>query len=406
MIDTSASDSDSGVKEETAQDDNAPMIDTEEQIKQELDQLRAQFERSVPKFRLPDVVERLQTGNAKMGLAPIEQTENSHPLPPNAPSLALNDAYTTSESNEHTMSIFQYDLMVKEGALWDALDSTDVDVLDAAHSLHVRSAAIAASYAKRNDPPSKETYKESRDMLIALGVPCLSSDGPFEGEAYASALVHAGLADFVATEDTDVIAHEAPMLRGLTSTASPLIAIYGAEVRETLALSREAFVDFILLLGTDFSTRIKNIGPMRALSLVKTHGNIEAALEAGTASFTPAERKAYLDQIALARDVFNNMPAISPQLLKGMLQIEPDKGRVGELLRACNLERAVNKDRIKNALGQAAASSTMSGFGTDFWGASSQDADGFIRELQSLSPEVTTLGRDYFHHTSGHPLLV
>jgi len=149
--------------------------------------LREELERSIPKSRLPvQVIEK----QVKANEAGDEVFTSNKVVLGGEP----------SDLNEHAMSRYQYDLMVQEGALWQALDSPDA--LDTAHALHIRSAAISASYDKRNDVPSERTYRESKQMLGALGVPCLSSNGAFEGEAFASALVHAGLADYVATEDT------------------------------------------------------------------------------------------------------------------------------------------------------------------------------------------------------------
>ena len=50
-------------------------------------------------------------------------------------------------------------------------------------------------------------------------------------------------------------------------------------MRDALQLDREAFVDFALLLGTDFSQRIKNVGPARALKFIRQHRTIERVLE-------------------------------------------------------------------------------------------------------------------------------
>lgn len=58
--------------------------------------------------------------------------------------------------------------------------------------------------------------------------------------------------------------------------------ISGADIREVLQLTRASFVDFAFLLGTDFSQRIKNVGPARALRFIKEYGSIERVIEAET----------------------------------------------------------------------------------------------------------------------------
>jgi flap endonuclease-1 len=69
------------------------------------------------------------------------------------------------------------------------------------------------------------------------------------------------------------------MLRNITSHRmkdSALLAISGLEVRRALELPTQlAYIDFALLLGTDFTERIKNLGPTAAHKLIKEYGSIE-----------------------------------------------------------------------------------------------------------------------------------
>ncbi|EJD51109.1 PIN domain-like protein [Auricularia subglabra TFB-10046 SS5] len=299
-----------------------PAVD-ESSITQSLGKLYSDYRQSIPKFRVP---------------ARFEQH------------------LEVQAESEYAMSRYQYELMLQEGALWESLTAPDAS--DTAHALHVRSAAIAASYAKRNAAPSKATYEESQQMLRALGVPCLSSDGPHEGEAFASALVHAGVADYVASEDTDVLVYEAPLLRGLTNLRSPLTVISGSEVREALGLSRAAFVDFALLLGTDFSRRLRGLGPMRSIALIKQHETIEAVLAARSEPMADADREEYLHEIALARAVFNSLPDVSPATVGA--PPEADEALVRELLHTYGLTHAAAEDDEPAGFGE-------SGFGAEFW---------------------------------------
>jgi flap endonuclease-1 len=68
--------------------------------------------------------------------------------------------------------------------------------------LEERSSLMYQSFHRRMNLPTEETYKDSRRILRAMGVPCVVCTGEFEAEALAAALVLKGYADYVASEDT------------------------------------------------------------------------------------------------------------------------------------------------------------------------------------------------------------
>ena len=111
-----------------------------------------------------------------------------------------------SEGGEaDVMSKNQQQLTVDEGHIWeDILSSptTTESTQSSLESLFRKSDLMAASYRRRAVPATAQTFNESKEILQAMGVPCLAPEGPFEAEALASALVHNGLADYVASEDT------------------------------------------------------------------------------------------------------------------------------------------------------------------------------------------------------------
>ena len=108
----------------------------------------------------------------------------------------------------HAMSKRQNELTFEESNFWEHLSDAEVSKLGAdavEHELAAlaeKSNVISQSYERRTHPPTAETYEESKEILRAMGVPCLESTGPFEAEALASSLVIHGYADYVASEDT------------------------------------------------------------------------------------------------------------------------------------------------------------------------------------------------------------
>ena len=73
------------------------------------------------------------------------------------------------------------------------------------------------------------------------------------------------------------------MLRNITSHRikdAALVTVSGLEVRRALEIpTQRAYIDFALLLGTDFTERIKNLGPAAAYKLIKEYGSIENVIK-------------------------------------------------------------------------------------------------------------------------------
>jgi len=103
---------------------------------------------------------------------------------------------------------------------------------------------------------------------------------PTEAESLCSTLCRLGLADFVVSEDTDVTVYGAPLLRQIGTAQHTVRTKTGDKqkgmnvldpvaVRKGLGMTQAMFVDFCLLCGTDFTERLKGLGPMTARGLIK-----------------------------------------------------------------------------------------------------------------------------------------
>jgi flap endonuclease-1 len=117
--------------------------------------------------------------------------------------------------DELVMSKTQVQLALDEGKFWDALATSEsqspVNVSEAIgpeakhkklEKLVERSRMMSMSYGRTAHPPTSETYAQSKEILRAMGVPCIESEGAVEAEALAASLVLNGHADYVASEDT------------------------------------------------------------------------------------------------------------------------------------------------------------------------------------------------------------
>lgn len=244
---------------------------------------------------------------------------------------------------EYAMSKSQLQMTIDEGRVWQAFATSPLPTeLEAIlMALARKSGAISYSYHRRTNLPSPETYKECKEMLHAMGVPCIETTGPFEAEALASSLVMHGHADLVASEDTDVLVYGAPLLRNIANRESPLVIVSGSDVYNSLELDRSQFIDFVLLLGTDFSQRIKNVGPRRALKFIKEYGSIERVV-ANEIKYPPRIPAAtYLAQVEVARMVFKTLPPVPATDL--LLPSPEDPAAVSHIIQKCGLHRVLHE---------------------------------------------------------------
>lgn len=131
-------------------------------------------------------------------------------MPP-AQTITMNTLIQPSEAlvkeaqAEYTMSKTQDQLTMEEGKFWNrvmqspsAVEDTELVIRD----LVQKSSVLLDSFNRRTNLPTLETYDESKEILYAMGVPCIETEGAFEAEALASSLVIHGFADYVASEDT------------------------------------------------------------------------------------------------------------------------------------------------------------------------------------------------------------
>jgi flap endonuclease-1 len=146
-------------------------------------------------------------------------------------------------------------------------------------------------YAQASSRVTQEIADDSRQLLLAMGIPWV--DAPSEGEAQAAHMVIKGNANYVASQDYDSLLFGAPLVaRNLTITGKrklPKKNIFVdvkpeiMELKENLAeleINHSQLIDIALCVGTDYNPGLEKIGPKKALKLVKEHGNIENVLQA------------------------------------------------------------------------------------------------------------------------------
>lgn len=115
-----------------------------------------------------------------------------------------------------------------------------------------------------------------KELLTILGIPYIQA--PEEAEACCSYLCKRGDGSAVISCDTDCFAHGCPTTIITYDTTEGTIAMINIkDLLNELELNQEEFVDFCILIGCDYNrkVKVKNIGPVKALDLIKKYKKIE-----------------------------------------------------------------------------------------------------------------------------------
>ncbi len=202
--------------------------------------------------------------------------------------------------------------MMQMAATSELPQSEWIELRNALDDLTSRSLHVAKTHDRGLDTPTAEDHQETRELLEAMGVPVVEAPIPYEAEGVASALARAGLVNWVGTEDSDVIAYEAPLLRNVTVGNKPLIGVNGADVREALGFDGKSFLDLMTLFGNDAIKRIYGVGPAKALKYLQRYGSIEGILQKEEKVRLLAG-EGYLQEVHVSRQMFGQLPPIPIQ---------------------------------------------------------------------------------------------
>ncbi len=154
---------------------------------------------------------------------------------------------------------------------------------------------------------SKNYRNDCKKILNILGVPCINAKE--DAEALCVGLCSNGYADYILSEDTDVITYSAAAisLNEKINDIKFIKMIDGLNFEEIsvkkllsdLKLSPNSFVDMCILCGCDFCDQ--KLGPIKSYFYIMEHNNIETVNEKTGINFLEYET---------AREVYyeNHMP--------------------------------------------------------------------------------------------------
>jgi len=136
-----------------------------------------------------------------------------------------------------------------------------------------------------------EEAKESGDkekrlekgLLRLMGVPVVEAPG--EAEAQCAELVRAGKVHATVSDMNALTFGSKVLLRNSTvpefgkMTAVPVQEYFLDKVLAGMGMTSAQFIDLCILLGCDYCSNIKGVGPKKAVELIKKHGSIEKILK-------------------------------------------------------------------------------------------------------------------------------
>jgi flap endonuclease-1 len=153
---------------------------------------------------------------------------------------------------------------------------------------------------------SKNHRNECKYLLKLMGIPFIVANE--DAEAFCVVLQRRGIANYVYTEDTDIIPYYIAsfehnffskpikvLRKGYLSSMVTVIDV--SEIIKQMELSPRSFIDMCILSGCDFCTTIPKIGPIKAYNYMQKYQTIENLKNAGIC--IPDDFK-YQD----ARDIF------------------------------------------------------------------------------------------------------
>ena len=192
-----------------------------------------------------------------------------------------------------------------------------------------------------------EGIEDAKRLLDLLGIPWVQA--PSEGEAQAAYMAVRGDVWASNSQDYDSLLFGAPRLvRYLTIQGEEWLPSKGRarklqpEIIElepflsALKLTRKQLIDLGILIGTDFNSGIRGIGPKTALKLLRKHGRLE--------TLPPEIRDQLTPDIDAIRELYLNPPVTDKYSLKEKPMQEE------ELIRFLCDERSFSMERVETVI--------------------------------------------------------
>jgi flap endonuclease-1 len=121
----------------------------------------------------------------------------------------------------------------------------------------------------------KHHSTEVMALLKDLGITFFESYG--EAEEFCAFLQKKGVVEYILTEDTDSLVFGGTNVIFQTKNQFEIIIL--ETILNSLEINYFEFIDFCILCGCDYTSKIPKIGPVTALRIIKEHRTIENFIE-------------------------------------------------------------------------------------------------------------------------------
>lgn len=199
------------------------------------------------------------------------------------------DRYTSSDGEKDTRQpeVFAYDFseeeeeeladnMRKEVADFREFRVTALNNSNVSENAFIEDEIYAQQVKDKRDADEVtiDMIREVQELLARFGVPYVTA--PMEAEAQCAELVNLGLVDGVITDDSDVFLFGGKKVYKNMFHERNYVEYYDSDtILHSLGLSRENMIDLAQLLGSDYTTGIKGMGPVSSMEVIAEFGSLE-----------------------------------------------------------------------------------------------------------------------------------